>query len=85
MVSIVTAVGNSWIKNSLLGSLNPQEMMSIFRSTDFIKTLPGNLQAAVREDFAESFNLQMRVVLGFAVAGTLTTLLMWQKAQIRVH
>ncbi|EED15702.1 efflux pump antibiotic resistance protein, putative [Talaromyces stipitatus ATCC 10500] len=85
VVSIVTAVGNSWIKNSLLGSLEPQEIMSIFRSTDFIRTLPENLQATVREDFAESFNLQMRVVLGFAVAGTLTTLLMWQKSQVRVH
>jgi hypothetical protein len=29
--------------------------------------------------------LQMRIVLGFAASGILTTLLMWQKAQINVQ
>lgn len=85
VVSLVTAVGNSWVKNELSGSLSSQQIFSIFRSTEIISTLPANLQAIVQHEFAESFNLQMRIVLGFAAGGILTTLLMWQKVQIKVQ
>ncbi|KAI9740045.1 MAG: hypothetical protein M1818_004796 [Claussenomyces sp. TS43310] len=85
VVSIVTAVGNSWIKNALSKSLTPLQILAIFRSTEVINTLPASLQTVVREDFVESFNLQMRIVLGFSVAGVLTTLLMWQRVQVRVQ
>jgi hypothetical protein len=85
VVSLVTAAGNSWVKDELSGSLSSQQILSIFRSTGFINTLPAGLQTMVRHEFAESFNLQMRIVLGFAASGILTTLLMWQKAQINVQ
>lgn len=39
----------------------------------------------VRHEFAEGFSLQMRIVLGFAAGGVLTTLLMWQKVQTKVQ
>lgn len=85
VVSLVTAVGNSWFKNELSDSLSSQQIFSIFKSTEVINTLPASLQTMVRHDFAESFNLQMRIVLGFAAGGILTTLLMWQKVQINVQ
>ncbi|EEA26380.1 hypothetical protein TMatcc_005354 [Talaromyces marneffei ATCC 18224] len=85
VVSLVTAVGNSWVRNELSGSLSPEQIFSIFRSTDVIDTLPVSLQAMVRHEFAESFSLQMRIVIGFAATGILTTLLMWQKSQIHVQ
>lgn len=84
-VSIATAVGNSWIKDRLLGSVTLPQILAIFRSTNAINTLPASLQTVVREHFAESFNLQMRIVLGFTVASVITTLLIWQKVQIRVQ
>lgn len=84
-VSLVTAVGNSWVKNELLGILSSEQIFSIFRSTEDISRLPANLQTMVRHEFAESFNSQMRIVLGFAAGGILTALLMWQKGQIKVQ
>lgn len=85
MVSLVTAVGNSWVKSELQGSLSSQQIFSIFRSTEVISTLPWNLETMVRHEFAEGFSLQMRIVLGFAAGGVLTTLLMWQKVQTKVQ
>jgi hypothetical protein len=84
VISLVTAVGNSWIRDELLGSLNLLQLAEIFRSTDTINDLPDQLESPVRTTFVQGFNLQMRVVLGFAVASVFTSLLMWQKVQIRV-
>lgn len=72
------------MRNVLSGSLTPLQISAIFRSTDTINDLPENLEAIVRGTFVEGFNLQMRIVLGFSVAGMFTWLLMWQKIQIRV-
>lgn len=84
VVSIVTAVGNSWMKNALSGEMTWEQISAIFRSTEVIETLPPSLSTLVREDFVGSFNLQMEIVLGFTVAGILTTLLMWQRPQLQV-
>ncbi|KAL2292505.1 hypothetical protein FJTKL_09468 [Diaporthe vaccinii] len=84
VVSIVTAVGNSWIKHALSDKMTWEQISAIFRSTEAIETLPPSLSTLVREDFVGSFNLQMEVVLGFTVAGILTTLLMWQRPQLQV-
>ncbi|KAK4236506.1 multidrug resistance protein 3 [Achaetomium macrosporum] len=85
VVSIVTAVGNTWLRNELSGTLSPEQIQAIFRSSDAIKVLPtADLERMVRGRFVESFNLQMHIVLGFAVAGAFTALLMWQRNQVRV-
>lgn len=84
-VAIATAVGNSWIKDRLVGLVTLPQLLAIFRSTSAINNLPVSLQTVVREHFMESFNLQMRIVLGFTVASVITTLLIWQKVQIRVE
>ncbi|KAK3302903.1 major facilitator superfamily domain-containing protein [Chaetomium strumarium] len=85
VVSIVTAVGNTWLRNELSGTLSPEQIQAIFRSSDAIRMLPtAELERLVRGRFVESFNLQMHIVLGFAVAGVITALLMWQRNQVRV-
>ena len=85
MISIVTAVGNTWLRDELSGTLTPEQIQAIFRSSDAIKTLPTEeLERMVRSRFVQSFNLQMHIVLGFAVAGVFTALLMWQRNQVRV-
>lgn len=84
-ISIVTAVDSTWLRNVLLGHLTPEQIQAIFRSSEEIGTLPNpEIVAMVRGRFVESFNLQMRIVLGFAVAGVLTALMMWQRNQVRV-
>lgn len=82
VISIITAVGNSWLKSTLSGLLTPEQLEDLLRSTRFIETFPPSLQSVVRGKFVDMFNLQMHIVLGFAVAAVFTTLLMWQKIQI---
>ncbi|KAI0904704.1 putative multidrug resistance protein fnx1 [Ustulina deusta] len=83
-LSIVTAVGNNWVKYQLLGTLAEKDIMAIFRSTDAIDLFPGDVESVIRGTFAQSFNLQMRILLGIAVASVFSTLLMWQRNQIRI-
>ncbi|KAK8119738.1 efflux pump antibiotic resistance protein [Apiospora kogelbergensis] len=84
VLSTATAVGNSWIRSVLAGILSPEQLMSLFRSTETINSLEHQLQDEVRGHFVQSFNLQMRVVLGVAVAAFLSATMMWKHPQIRV-
>ncbi|KAI0378118.1 putative multidrug resistance protein fnx1 [Hypomontagnella monticulosa] len=83
-LAIVTAVGNNWVKSKLSGFLTNDELMTIFASTATIDRFPPNIESLVRDTFAQSFGLQMRILLGIAVAAIFTTLLMWQRVQIKI-
>ncbi|KAI0544897.1 putative multidrug resistance protein fnx1 [Xylaria curta] len=85
VISITTAVGNGWVKNIIRDVVTTPQLRDIFRSTAYISTLPESAQYVVRSAFVEGFNLQMRIVLGFAVASVFSIFLMWQKSQIRVE
>lgn len=84
VLSIITAVGNNWVKQILSAYLTGTELLMIFRSTETIATLPSSVEPTVRRTFAGSFNLQMEIVLGFAVVAVFTSFMMWQKPQVRV-
>lgn len=85
VISIVTAVGNTWLRDVLSDSLSLEQIQAIFRSSEHIESLPSpEVIAMVRGRFVESFNLQMRIVLGFAIAGAFVALLMWQRNQIKI-
>ncbi|OTB06974.1 hypothetical protein M426DRAFT_257371 [Hypoxylon sp. CI-4A] len=84
VVSITTAVGNGWIRDQLSGSLTSSQIKGIFESTASISNLPKQVQPMVRSTFVEGFNLEMHIVLGFAVASVLSIALMWRRDQIRV-
>ncbi|KAH8896854.1 drug resistance transporter [Thozetella sp. PMI_491] len=84
VIAIITAVGNTWLRDELMGVLTPSQIQKLFQSVETIDELPPSLQTVVRGDFVLSFNLQTRIVLGFAVAAVFTCLLMWQKTQVRV-
>lgn len=84
ILSTATAVGNTWIRSSLSNYLTPEQLLELFRSTETINMLELDLQDVVRGHFVQSFNMQMRIVLGVAVAAVLSSLMMWQKPQIRV-
>lgn len=85
-ISIVTAVGNNWVKDRILSEalLSPLQLESLFQSTQIINTFPSSVQIAVRSLFIRAFDLEMKIVLGFAVASVFASLLMWQRVQITV-
>lgn len=65
-------------------TLTVDQMTSIFRRPDAVKALPDHLQGSVRAMFVKSFNLQMRILIGFAVAQVPVTFLTWRREQIRI-
>jgi hypothetical protein len=84
-VSIGTAVGNTRVRDAVEGILSPEQILGLFTSVQTtIASLPNDIQSLVRKQFVESFNLQINILLGFAVASVLTTLLFWKKPQITV-
>ncbi|KAI0844145.1 putative multidrug resistance protein fnx1 [Daldinia vernicosa] len=85
VVPITTAVGNGWVKDQLSSSLTSSQIDRIFQSTASIYELPKQLQPSIRSTFVKGFNLEMHVVLGFAVASVLSIALMWRRNPIRVE
>jgi uncharacterized membrane protein YeiH len=86
LIAIITAVGNGYAKDHLLDQaiLTPSEIEALFQSTQIISTFPPSTQSTVRKIFTEAFNLETKIVLGFAVAAVFTTVMMWQRPQVRV-
>ncbi|PVH96850.1 drug resistance transporter [Periconia macrospinosa] len=83
-LAIVTAVSNTWLRRNLALLLDPPQVMMIFRATDFIDDLPLDVQPVIRGLFVKSFNLQMRILIGFAAAQFPFSLLLWKKEQIKL-
>jgi hypothetical protein len=81
-LAITTAVTNTWLKDTLPNVLLPQQVAMVLRTTETINSLPVGVQHIVRGMFVKTFNLQMRILIGFATAEFLFSLLMWKKDQI---
>ncbi|KAI0883457.1 putative multidrug resistance protein fnx1 [Annulohypoxylon maeteangense] len=83
-LAIVTAVANTWLRSAMLGVLSPEETALVFRRPDTINSLSGDLRDTVRVLFAKGFNLQMKILIGFAAAQFPVTFLTWKKDQIKI-
>lgn len=76
-LAIVTSVLNSYIKSHLSASVTPQQLGSILQSANAINMLDSTMQSTVRAIFGHGYNLQMKVMIGFAAAQIPASLLMW--------
>lgn len=83
-ISIVNSVFVRWIRQPLLLVLSPLQASTLLQKTETISTFPESTQAAVRLIFAEGYNLQLKILIGFAVAQVLVTAAMWKKKQIEL-
>ncbi|KAH8652614.1 hypothetical protein BGZ60DRAFT_473439 [Tricladium varicosporioides] len=72
-IAIVVSVMNRVIQSDLCGL-----------STDIISSFPESVQDSVRVTFGRGYNLQMSIMIGFAVAQILATFLVWTKKPITV-
>ena len=75
---------NRYVKSHLSTVLPPEQINKLLKSTQAFKTLAPNVAETVRLVFANGFNLQMKIMIGFSAAQIPATLLMWQKEQVRV-
>lgn len=76
-LAVVTSVMNSSIKSALAQNLSSEQLNAILQTAAAIELLPAALQKTTRDLFAQEYNLQMRIIIGFAAAQTLAALLMW--------
>ncbi|KAL9115407.1 MAG: hypothetical protein Q9227_000728 [Pyrenula ochraceoflavens] len=83
-LSIVTSVSTRVIRHDLLDFLPQPQADRLLDRTETIQYLHGAVRSAVRETFGRGYNLQMTILIGFAVAQIPATLLMWRRKQIVV-
>ena len=84
VLAIITAVMNQDLDRSLSGLLNPSQLAAVFRSAEVVARLPEPLHTAVKETFMKGFNMQLRILIGFAAAEVPFTLMMWQKDPVKI-
>ncbi|KAF2184758.1 MFS general substrate transporter [Zopfia rhizophila CBS 207.26] len=76
-IAIVTSVSTPYLRDHLQ-SILPQGLVQLLLSkTEAMGKLPSDVWEKVRAIFGEAYNLQMKVMIGFAVAQLPATALMW--------
>ncbi|KAK1142913.1 hypothetical protein N8T08_007154 [Aspergillus melleus] len=83
-VAIATTILNTHLTKSLASFLPAQQVKTIKDTAQAIDSLPESKQIDVRSTFAEAYNMQMKMVGGFALAQILVVALIWKKPQIRI-
>ncbi|KAL8902863.1 MAG: hypothetical protein Q9207_004328 [Kuettlingeria erythrocarpa] len=83
-LAIVTAAMKSYIKSNLAQHLSSAQIDILLRSTSAFETLPSEVVDVVKSIFAEGYNLQMRIMIGFSAAQMPVAFLMWKRKQILV-
>lgn len=82
--AIVTVAMNSYIKTRLTNKLSSARIESLLKTAETFKKLLLNVAIFAKTVFAQGYNLQMRIMIGFSAAQIPITLLMWKKKQISV-
>ncbi|KAH6675884.1 hypothetical protein B0J14DRAFT_587496, partial [Halenospora varia] len=79
-LAIATNAFNDYVQSELSHRLTPSDLKSLLQSvTTTIGLLPVEVQTIVRSTFASAYDLQMKIMIGFAVAQTLAVSLMWER------
>jgi hypothetical protein len=84
ILAIVIAVMNSNLKSTLLQIISPEDFELIFQRVSYIYEVAEPMRTSVRDSFMKGFDVQLRILIGFAAAGIPTAGLMWQKEQVRI-
>ena len=83
-LAVCTNILNKKVKSES-SFLSSQQMNDLLQSTQTIKTLPPNLQEAMRQVFGKGYNEEMQALTAFGGATVLATLMMWEKKPRRMQ
>ncbi|TVY46233.1 Efflux pump FUS6 [Lachnellula cervina] len=79
-IAITTNVFNNYIRSRLSNQLTTDQLSHLLQSvTTAISSLPLDMQKVVESTFASAYDLQTKVLIGFAVGQALAVSLMWEK------
>ncbi|KAL9123684.1 MAG: hypothetical protein Q9217_006910 [Psora testacea] len=83
-LAIASNVLNNHLRSSLASIISAEKLDALLQSTASIQLLPPETQRQVLAAFSDGYNLQMKIMTGFAGAQLLTVGLLWRKNQISV-
>lgn len=75
---------NSSLTSRLTGAIGPERLAAVLLSTAAIQGFPLEMQKSVLDAFAEGYNLQMKIMTGFAGLQLMSVGMLWRKKQISV-
>lgn len=73
---------NRSVASELLRILPAEQVDAMLQSTNTITILPSSVQSVVMASFGTSYNLQIKIIIEFAVAQFPASLLRWAKSPI---
>lgn len=77
-LALASAVMNSYLTSHLSQEIGSEYLAAVLQSTEAIKEFPIGMQRLVLEKFAEGYNLQMKILAGFAGLQVLCVGLLWR-------
>ena len=83
-LAVASNVLNNHLRSSLAGVIPASQLAELLKSTASIRLLPDEVRIRVLQAFSEGYNLQMKIMAGFAGAQVLTVATLWRKKQISV-
>lgn len=83
-LAVVTTATNTYIKKHLADYLSSAQIGALLQTTEAFTTLSPATADIAKTVFAQGYNLQMRIMIGFSAAQIPLTCLMWQKKQILI-
>ncbi|KAI4917970.1 uncharacterized protein J4E92_008909 [Alternaria infectoria] len=81
-IAIVTSISTPYIRSHLTDILPLELAESLLERTELVQTLSPETLERVRQVFGEAYNLQVKVLIGFAVAKVPVTGMMWTNLRV---
>lgn len=83
-LSVATNLLNNAVQDRLQGQIGPDVLHSIMKNISSMVSLPDSTQMSIREAFADGYQRQLLMVLGFCVAEVLALGVMWERPMKRL-
>lgn len=83
-LAVASNVLNNHLRSSLAGVIPADQLGELLKSTASINHLPDGVRRQVLAAFSGGYNLQMKIMAGFAGAQLLTVATLWRKKQLSV-
>ena len=81
-IAFATSLSTPYLRSHIPQVAPASSVALILEKTANIHLLPADLRTKVEKVFAESFSVQIKLVIGFAAAQIPATLLMWTKQHV---
>ncbi|KAL4745173.1 hypothetical protein BDW72DRAFT_198889 [Aspergillus terricola var. indicus] len=83
-LSVATNLLNNAVQDRLRGQIGPDVLHSIMKNVSSMATLPDSTQVLIRTAFADGYQRQLLMVLGFCAAEVLALGMMWERPMRRL-